>query len=137
MADLSITAANVTKGAGAQVGNGVAGATIATGQPLYEDGSANNTLKPADANASQAAARVKGIALHPSLAGQPIAYQYGGDLNVGAILTVGELYVLSATVGDICPASDGASGMYTTVLGFGKTTSVLSLDIINADVARA
>lgn len=137
MADLTITPANVVKGSTANVVNGVAGTTITAGQTVYEDTGDSNKLKLADANNTSATAACKGIALHAALAGQPCAYINGGDLGLGAILTVGIIYVLSATAGGIAPAADLASGWRTTILGVATTTSNLRLGINRTDAVLA
>lgn len=135
MADLVITAANVVAGSGAQIGNGTAGATLTAGDVLYIDTAASNVLKLADANAASPAYTVEGIALHASLTGQPIQYIKLGDLTLGAVMTQGLVYVLSANPGKIAPAADLASGWFTTVLGIAKSTSILTLINRTAGVA--
>lgn len=126
MADLTITKANVIKGANSTVVNGIAGATITAGQAVYEDTTDSGKIKLADANGATALiATCKGIALNDALAGQPISYIVGNDLGLGAILTVGTVYILSATAGGICPDADSASGMRKTIIGVATTTSNL------------
>lgn len=129
MADLTITAADVVKGGVGSIPvtteNGIAGATVTAGQVVYEDATDNNKWKLADANVSDAAANVKGIALHAALAGQPLQVIKGGPLTLGAILTAGHWYVLSATAGGIAPVADLASGHRSTLLGYAYSTSVL------------
>jgi hypothetical protein len=134
MAALSITATNVVPaslaGFPAVYERGIAGAAITAGYPLYKDATASDTLKLADANASEATAQVVGIACHSATTGQPVTYQTGGPISYGAILTKGEIYVAGAGVaGDIAPADDLASGWYTTRLGHAVTTSVLLIDL--------
>jgi hypothetical protein len=135
MADLTITAANVLAGSGAQFSTGTAGATVTAGQPVYQDATDSNKWKPADGNASLAAATVIGIALHASLAGQPLKVQTLGDITIGATVTVGGVYVLSATAGGIAPVADLASGNFTFIIGIGKTASVMTLVMKTAGVA--
>lgn len=135
MADLTITAANVVAAADAKIGRGTAGAAITAGQSLYLD-SADGRMKLADANSGTAAARsCAGIALHAASSGQPIAYAYEGDVNPGATLTVGEIYVLSATAGGIAPEGDLTTGHYVGILGVATTASNLRLRINNSGVA--
>lgn len=126
MAALTITAANVVKGAGAKTKKGVAGETLTAGQSIYKSTSDGRVYK-ADANASAATAKCEGITLHGALAGQPIEYQDGGILAFGAILTVGHIYVVGATAGDICPHGDLAQGWYTSILGVAVTTGNLQM----------
>lgn len=134
MADITITAANVAKGTGAQTATGIAGASITAGQTLYRDPTAF-TLKLADANASATTATVEGIALHAAATGQPITYQFAGELTIGATVVAGTVYVLSANAGGICPAADLASGHRTSILGVAKSTSVLTVHLFNSGTA--
>lgn len=135
MADLTITAANVVSGANAVTRQGVAGATITAGQPLYQDSADSYALKPARANAA-ATDLVVGIALHGAADGQPITYQSEGAINVGATLVVGTIYVLSAAAaGGIAPSGDLASGNYVTVLGVATAAGSLQMGINNSGVA--
>lgn len=132
MAALTVTAANV---APVLTGNypaiidksRVAGETITAGQAVYistSDGKAYKT----DANLSAAAALGYGISLHGASAGQPIAIQTGGDLNVGATLTVNTVYIVgAATAGDINPIADVTTGWYGCLLGIATSTSNLRM----------
>lgn len=136
--DLVITAANIKKGTGAQTRKGTSGTSITAGQTVYEDASDSNKIKLADANASSATAALKGVALHAALADQPIEYQIGGQLNMGAILTAGLVYVVSANAGGIAPSADLAAGWRTSIVGVAKSTSVLDMDAMyNSDTALA
>lgn len=128
MADLTITAANVVKSTGAVVVNGVAGASLTAGQPVYSDGSDGNKYKPASCESSLAIATVVGVCLHAAASGQPMQIQTAGDINLGATLVVGETYFLSAP-GLICPAEDLGASDYVTRIGYAKSTSILALDI--------
>ena len=123
MSDVAITAANVVHDINSITGTGTAGATITAGQLLYLD-SGTSTLKLCDSNASQAAATCVGIALHAALANQPIRYQTSGDITIGGTLTVGGIYVASATAGGLAPVADLATGMYTTVVIIGRTSAI-------------
>lgn len=127
MAALSITAANVKAGSNARVVHGVLGGTITAGQPVYLG--ANNKYLLADADASALTADVKGIALNGGSEDQPVAVHVAGDIAIGATVTVGEIYVLDGTAGGICPEADLASGDWVTVIGVGKSTSVIDVRI--------
>jgi hypothetical protein len=109
MADLSQTAANVLEGSTGQRRNGVAGATITAGMPLYADASDGGKLKPADADASAAAATVVGIALHAAADEQPIAYCAAGLINLGATLVVGS--IVGGDGGTILMVTGGVIGL--------------------------
>lgn len=134
--DLAITPAAVVKGTGAVVRNGTAGVAITAGQTVYEDASDGNKVKLADADLSAAAATLKGVALHAAAAGQPIAYQDGGNLTLNAVLTAGKVYVLSATAGGIAPVADLAAGWRTSLVGIALSTTSLMLLIANSDTVN-
>lgn len=135
MADLTVTAANVAKGTGAQTMTGTAGATITAGQPVYADPNASFTIKPAQAT-SQNAAKAVGIALHAALSGQPITYITQGQLTSGATNTVGIIYAVSATAGGIAPNADLVSTNYVTVLGIAISASIIDVLIHIGNVAK-
>lgn len=129
MADLTITVANVIAGTNARKKTGTAGATITAGQPVYLD-PATNRYKLADCDDASADVRAAiGLSLHASLDGQPLTIIEGGDLGLGAILTAGVAYYLSATAGKIAPVGDLSTGDYPVLLGMAKTTSTLAVKI--------
>jgi hypothetical protein len=131
MSALTITPAAIIPVAGYGWGEGIAGATIAAGQPLYRDASDSNKIKLCDANASLAAAACVGVSLHASLAGQPIKYIRTGDLAFGAILTKGGQYIVGASVaGDINPDADLTTGWYRTNLFWALSTSVGRMNLL-------
>ena len=137
MADLTITPANVLKGTGATtIPQYMAGETITAGDAVY--------LKEADsrwwktqADGSTAEVVFGGIALHGSLAGQPLVVQNAGEITIGATTAIGILYVVSAAAGKICPSADLVSTNKVTVIGFGKTATVLKMSPILTEVALA
>lgn len=136
MADLTITAANVAKGAtNNRTRQGTAGGTITAGMPVYLD-SADSEYKACQANAATTDEAV-GIALHAASDGQPLTLLVGGDINMGATLTVGEVYVVSAAAaGGVAPIGDLTTGNYVTILGVATTASNLSLDIQVSSTAK-
>ena len=135
MADLTITAANVVAGSGAKITHGTAGASVTAGQPVYLD-SATSTYKLADCDSATAAVRSPdGVALHASSSGQPLAIAESGPVTIGATLTAGVAYYLSATAGGICPVADLTTGDYPVILGIATSTTVLNLKIQEAGVA--
>lgn len=119
MADLTITAADVVKGSSSSTDAGTAGASITAGQAVYKDTGDSDKWKLADNDdtALKAGSGGLGIALHAASSGQPLTILLSGDLDVGATLTVGEVYVLSSTAGGICPVADLGTGDYVTILG--------------------
>lgn len=130
MSALSVTAANVVKGANASTNSGIAGATITAGQPLYIDATDSNYLKPADADASTATAAAVGIALNGASRSQPVSYVTAdSDFTPGATLVSGESYYLSSTAGSINPVADLATGWYPVQLFIAKSTTKAVLNI--------
>lgn len=135
MTDISITAANVVKGTGADVDRGTAGATITAGQAVYKDETTSKYLL-ADSNSATAAARTpSGIALNSASNNQPIAVVLGGPVTIGATLTPGIAYYLSDTPGGICPVADVGPGEYATLIGMATSASVLDVRISASGVA--
>lgn len=125
-ADVSITAANVLPGANAVIQSNTAGASITAGQLVYLDAS-TNTVKLADTNNTILTAACYGVALNGASSGQPINIQTAGDYTLGGTITVGGIYIVSATAGAVAPVADLASGYYTTVWAIGKTTTVATI----------
>ena len=136
MADLTINAANVLKGAGSKSRTGIAAVAVTAGQVVYEDASGEFAL--ADCDSATAAARSPaGLALHAAAANQPLTILTGGPITIGAAVTAGVGYYLSATAGGICPVADLSSGDYPVFLGFATSASVLNFDPVEAGVALA
>jgi hypothetical protein len=135
MADLTITAANVVAGAGAVTEDRVALAAVTAGQVVYADDVTGN-VGLADNNSGTAQIRVvRGIALHAAAIGQPVKVHRSGPLTIGATMTAGVAYYLSATPGGICPVADLSTGMFPTILGIATSTTVLNVNIQAAGVA--
>lgn len=134
MADISITAASVLAGTGAQITHGLAGATITAGQVVSRDSAGSFVL--ADSNSATAAVREPdGIALNGASSGQPLAVITEGDLTLNAVLTAGIAYYLSSDPGGIAPVADVGAGEYPTILGIASSTTVLKVKIQQAGVA--
>lgn len=135
MADVTITAADVVASASAQTGEGMAGVSIVAGEWVYR--AADKTLRLADANSSLLTATAEGMALHAAGAGQPLRFASQGEVTVSAVLTVGKVYVLSANAGKTAPVADLASGWWTSVVGYAKTTSILVIRRINSGIQNS
>lgn len=133
-ADLTITATSVTTSATPKVKN--AGETITAGQAVYVKAS-DGKLYKAQADGTAEEATAAGIALNGGAVDQPIAYQDTGDITIGATVAVGTLYVVSATAGGIAPWADLSSTNRVTLLGIGKTTGVITLDINAYGIQKA
>lgn len=130
MADLTITAANVVKGADANYETGTAGAAITAGQSVYKDTSDSNKWKLASSATTSALAGSGGIgiSLHAASSGQPVVVQTSGTVTIGATLTVGQVYVVSASAaGGIAPFTDLNTNNYVTLLGYGDTTANIKM----------
>ena len=137
MADLAPTAANVLAEDGAvSKGEHVAGATIAAGDWLYMDTANDNVMKLAQADGTALEATVYGVALNSAAVGQPVLVARSGDLDYGCVLTVGEIYILSATAGKICPSADLASSSYCSIVGVGTVADNLKLNIFNSGAEK-
>ncbi len=120
MADISQTAANVKIISGPS-GEGIAGEALTQGQPIYFVG---NVGYRCDANDTAAKAECRGIVLTPSATSGRFLYaKPGAIVDLGATLTITQLYIVSANVGAIAPLGDLASSSYLCVLGGGRTTS--------------
>ena len=127
MADLVITAASVNPiGSTAQTKLVQAGEAIAQGEAVYLNSTDSKHYK-ADADLSEAAAKAVGVALTPSAMNGYFVVQIGGSINLGATLTKGELYVVSATGGAIAPFGDLVAGDWITFLGVASSASELIL----------
>ena len=131
MADLTITAASVVPGSDARISHGTAGATITAGQAVYLDSATTGKWQLADTDSATAAVRAAhGVALNSASLNQPIAVQTEGDITIGATIAAGVAYYLSGTPGGICPVADVAAGDYPLVIGMGKSTTVLDINIV-------
>ncbi len=130
MADLTQTPANVAIGSSVSRVRVVQVAeAVVQGEPGYLDVTGGKYRKT-DADASEEAARAAGIFLSPApIDGFAVLAESGSVVNLGATLTVGETYVVSAAAGKIAPIGDVASGWYVTILGVASSTSLLTLRI--------
>jgi hypothetical protein len=127
MSDLTQTPANVLAGNPSITGYGLAGAAIVAGNSIYLN--TDGYWYPAQANSTSTVAGGLqcAIALDSAPgAAQPFTYQRSGQINLGATLAIGQVYVVAAdNAGAIAPYSDLASGNYVTVLGVAVSSSLL------------
>jgi hypothetical protein len=139
MANLSQTAANVAIGSRETRTLIVqAGEAITQGMPVYLSTS-DGKYYQSDANASATAAQCDGIALTPAATDGYLVIALpgsGAKVNLGATLTVGQIYAVSATKGAICPVADLTTGDYPTIIGPATTAALLAFDVIEAGVAK-
>lgn len=137
MADITIAQASVVPQPGAViVRDGFIGASITAGNPMWFD-EATQTFKNADAATNAAQAMLAGLALSTMFAGQPASRLVQGDLAVGAVLTVGQTYVLSSNSGRIAPITDVATGMWVSIIGIAISTSILRVGLLSSSIQRA
>lgn len=135
MADLVITPANVLEGTAARKQTKTAGAQITQGDSVFIDSSDQMQAAQKDVDAASAAA--VGIALNSAEAGQPVTFQSGGDIDVGATLVVGETYVVGAAAGGIAPIVDVVGTEFSTILGIATAAGVLKMGVLQSGVAHA
>lgn len=137
MADLTITAANVLAAADAKTRIVTAGTTLARGKVVCRESDGRYGL--AQANTGNAR-RAEGICLSDAAIGQLVvitAPEEGGNINLGATLTVGQIYVVSAaSAGGIAPYADLASGHYVVMIGIATSASNLLMKMIDPNVTK-
>ena len=105
------------------------GATVAAGQPLFQDPT-DSKFEPADANLSDIAAAAQGIAITPGVDdGFGLMAIQGDIVLVGTTMAVGETYYVDATAGQIIPDADLTTGYRVTRLGTAVSATVLRLAI--------
>lgn len=137
MADLTVTAANVAMGgADARVRPVQVGEAVSQGEPVYFDVSTDKWYL-AEAGGVVAKSVARGIVLTPAAADGQSVIVTEGLVNIGATLSVGEVYVVSATAGGIAPIGDLTTGDFVTVLGVATSTSLIDLRISASQAATA
>lgn len=136
MADLSVTAANVGIKGPCRLISVQVGESVTQGQPGYYN-VGDNLYYQADANASATAANAQGVFLSAASTNGWAILATGGSINLGATLTVGETYYVSATKGGIAPAADVTTGWYPRILGQASSSSQLELAPTQGTTARA
>lgn len=128
IADLTITASSVINVNGGICKDFLAGASLIAGQSVYLD--TNNVWQKAqsDSAAHLGSGARTGITLHAAGTGQPIAVQESGVITIGATVTVGTLYVISAAAaGGIAPFTDLVSTNKIHILGIGSTAARIDM----------
>ncbi len=127
----------VIAGAGALKGNGLAGATITGGQFVYLSAATQRFLLADADGASAAVAEVKGMALHGATTDQPLQICTEGPVTGYTGVLPGQVYVLSATPGSMCPIADLVEDTdYVSVLGIGTAAGTIDLGINNSGVKK-
>lgn len=136
MADLSPTLANVAlvdDTADTEIVQ--AGEALVQLTPVYQH--TDGKYYKCDANDTAAKAVCRGITVSPAAADGRVLIVTHGPLNPGCVLTVGDVFVLSDDVGEICPIADLASTHYVTVLGGAKAAGIFFVDIMVLGVQKA
>lgn len=127
MADLTITNAVTVNGGVSK--DYLAGATVAAGKPVYL--TSGNVWALAGCTTATLAGGVDpkrvGFALHAATSGQPLAVQESGNITLTTTLTVGTLYVVSATAGLVAPITDLATTNKVNILGIATTATNLDM----------
>lgn len=132
MGNLAITPANVGLiGDASTFKRMKVGSAAVQGEVRYK---LNDALMLADATTA-AKAKVDSIVLTPaSLDGYALVGKKG-LINIGATMTVGKAYFLSATAGMICLESDLVSGNIVIFLGIAVAATVLDFQPVISEVA--
>jgi len=136
MADLTISPASV----GVNVANPTitvvqVGEAVTQGQPVYLKLSDQKYWK---ANATNSdLANVYGIPLTAGAADDFVVLIRGGNMDLGATLTVGETYVVSSTSGGIAPIGDLVATNYVSILGIATASDNLNLAINVSGIQKA
>lgn len=137
MANLTITEANVRLSTeNSRTKQLLGGEAIDIGEVVYYDTSTQK-YKLAEAGDTSAKSQATHIAITKCAADND--YFIGvelGEMVIGATITLGEIYVVSATAGKICPSGDLTTGDYITIIGVPKTTTVLDV-AFNATLQQA
>lgn len=133
MADLAPTASNLNPETDS-FGTGEAGEACSAGDILFKDSDGSWYLTDANDNTKPASNEQMAMVLNDAIAGQPVLLYSAINkyVDMGAILTVGEVYVTSETAGKIAPKSDLSSSTNevqdVTVSGATTGTFTLTFD---------
>ena len=133
MVDLVVVAANVQPTANLQTKRKNAAELITAGQSVLVN--AAGELELSENDLVVADAECAGVALTGANANHPCEYGIKGEVNMGAILSIGEVYVVGAAAGAIAPTADPGSGDFRTLIGVATTTSLLKLGPLASGVA--
>ncbi len=134
MTDLTVVAANVQPTANLNTKRRTAGEVITAGQAVFINASGALELSSNDLTAPEA--ECDGIALQGCAAGHPCEFGVRGEIDMGVILTIGEVYVVGAAAGGIAPHVDPGVGDFGTLIGVATTTSLLKLAPLASGAAR-
>ena len=108
---------------------------LTQGQPLYLDGA---KYRRCTAGGTVAQANCEAIALTPCGVDGPVVIARAGmEIDLGATLTVGTVYAVSATTGAIAPIADLVSTNFVTPIGTAVTSGKLRFNPQPSGVAKA
>lgn len=132
MADLVQTPSSVAIGSGIfpLTVRGVAGeAGILAGMPVYQKAADQKWYMALAGGSQQQSGQYGcGIAVDSAPgAGQYFTILQSGEINLGATVTAGVVYVVSANAGKIAPYTDLASGNWVTILGAAISASLVDM----------
>lgn len=134
MADLTITTIKRVSG---NVSTSNAGEALAAGDVVYSN-STGNTHDKADATDTTKASAIGVQLLATDSGALSTVAQSGSVIEItGTTLTVGDVYVVSATSGKIAPQADLTTGDILTIIGYAKTTSQIQISITPTGVVIA
>lgn len=124
----------VIPGANAKLSPEVAGETpMAAGQSVFRDTDGRVKLAQASNAAKKDALGVLSSAV--TAIGQPVMVQTDGEMTGASGLTKGEVYVLSATAGSVCPVGDLVSTNHVVFMAVAlSTTSFFLRPVISGAV---
>lgn len=135
MANLVVTPANVQQASNASIERGIARIFILAGTTIYLH--VNGQLQPSRNSGDVSQAAALGITLNDASGGQPLAYIVRGDLDPGAVLVVGETYVVGNVDGTIAPIADVLAGNFATILGIADAANNLKVNVFQGGTAHA
>lgn len=132
MPELTITPGSVAVVTETQFERFNAGVAIDAGDVMRLDSQSQWQL--AD-NTGTTNADMYAIAVNSGGVGQEIKGLVYGVVSLGAVLTVGEVYVIGTTGGSMRPHSELTTGDFVTIVGVAQTTSNLLIARIPSGVA--
>ncbi len=135
MVDLVVVPANVKPGLDLVTKRGIAGEAITAGDSLFK--ATDGELELCEKDQAVADAACVGVALNDAAALQPVEYGITGTIDMGAILAIGQTYIIGAAPGALAPEADAAVGNFTTVVGIATTANILKLGILQSGVTHA
>lgn len=133
----TVTAASVQASQNATFVYGFAGEALTRGTPVYQV-PVGGTWMRADADAALPAPRMAGIVMNDAGTGQPVTICVDDpNFKPGFNLAIGEIAILSSTVGRLCLLSDYATGWYLCIALVGVNgTDTARLKLIRTDAAK-